>query len=39
MGLDFRVWEANEPASRTDSMMLITYDPLSTQPVDAFHSP
>ncbi len=29
MGLDFRDWEANEPASRTDSMMLITYDPLS----------
>ena len=29
MGLDFRDWEANEPASRTDSMMLITYDPVS----------
>jgi polyisoprenyl-teichoic acid--peptidoglycan teichoic acid transferase len=27
MGLDYRDWEANEPASRTDSMMLITYDP------------
>jgi polyisoprenyl-teichoic acid--peptidoglycan teichoic acid transferase len=29
MGLDFRDWEANEPASRTDSMMLVTYDPIS----------
>lgn len=29
MGLDFRDWEANEPASRTDSMMLVTYDPVS----------
>lgn len=29
MGLDFRDWEANEPASRTDSMMLMTYDPVS----------
>jgi len=29
MGLDYRDWEANEPASRTDSMMLVTYDPIS----------
>ena len=29
MGLDFRDWEANEPAARTDSMMLVTYDPIS----------
>lgn len=29
MGLDYRDWEANEPASRTDSMMLVTYDPVS----------
>lgn len=29
MGLDFRDWEAGEPASRTDSMMLLTYDPVS----------
>ncbi len=29
MGLDFRDWEANEPASRTDSMMLVTYDPVT----------
>ncbi len=29
MGLDFRDWEANEPAARTDSMMLVTYDPVT----------
>ncbi|HEX7556405.1 MAG TPA: LCP family protein, partial [Leptolinea sp.] len=29
MGLDYRDWQANEPASRTDSMMLVTIDPVS----------
>ena len=29
MGLDYRDWEAGEPASRTDSMMLMTIDPVS----------
>ncbi len=29
MGLDYRDWEANERASRTDSMMLVTYDPVT----------
>ncbi|NLF50205.1 MAG: LCP family protein [Leptolinea sp.] len=29
MGLDFRDWAANEPAARTDSMMLVTYDPIT----------
>lgn len=27
MGLDYRDWEAGNGASRTDSMMLVTYDP------------
>ena len=29
MGLDYRDWEEGEPASRTDSMMLMTIDPVS----------
>lgn len=29
MGLDFRDWEANEKFARTDSMMLVTYDPVT----------
>ncbi len=29
MGLDYRDWEAGNGASRTDSMMLVTYDPKS----------
>ena len=29
MGLDYRDWEAQEKYSRTDSMMLLTYDPVT----------
>ncbi len=29
MGLDLRDWEAGEEFSRTDSMMLLTYDPIT----------
>ncbi|HEX9013280.1 MAG TPA: LCP family protein, partial [Anaerolineaceae bacterium] len=29
MGLDFRDWQANDPLSRTDSMWLLTIDPIS----------
>ena len=29
MGLDYRDWEAGNGASRTDSMMLVTYDPVT----------
>lgn len=29
MGLDYRDWEANEKHARTDSMMLVTYDPVT----------
>ncbi len=29
MGIDFRDWEANEKYARTDSMMLVTYDPVT----------
>jgi LCP family protein required for cell wall assembly len=29
MGLDYRDWEAEEPASRTDSMMVLTIDPVT----------
>ncbi len=31
MGLDFRDWEAGEGHPRTDSMMVITFDPLTNQ--------
>jgi LCP family protein required for cell wall assembly len=29
MGMDYRDWEAGEEYSRTDSMMLLTYDPIT----------
>ncbi len=29
LGLDYRDWEAGEKYSRTDSMMLLTYDPIT----------
>lgn len=29
MGLDYRDWEAQEKYARTDSMMLLTYDPIT----------
>ncbi len=29
MGMDYRDWEAGEKYSRTDSMMLLTYDPIT----------
>ncbi len=37
MGLDYRDWLAGSGAPRTDTMMLITIDPLDHEGGDAFH--
>ena len=37
-GMDYRDWEAGEKYSRTDSMMLLTYDPITKYAGMLFHS-